>query len=170
MRSEVCLKQLQPLDILCMWCFQQNARAERAVHHSWKLDRRYLVTWVCSKEKPRPWSLYSQAMKKSSSVHFLKAFTSLLKYLIERYCLTVESWSKDTAPAWLTWVHWGSGVLTVKAEWACGDARYLVSQITVLLRDPKKKKVIPRESHKSPFCLPQNVGAIFSVLSTAMPV
>lgn len=83
-------------------------------------------------------------MKKSSSVHFLKAFTSLLKYLIERYCLTVESWSKDTAPAWLTWVHWCSGVLTVKAEWACGDARYLVSQITVLLRDPKKKKSHPK--------------------------
>lgn len=116
-------------------------QGQRAVHHSWKSDSRY----VCSKEKPGPQSLCFQAMKRSNSAHFSKAVSSLLKYLIERYCLTV---GKTANPSKLRaevkslpLAGWPGciGVFTVKPEQACGDARYLVSQLAVILKDQKKK-------------------------------
>lgn len=116
-------------------------QGQRAVHHSWKSDSRY----VCSKEKPGPRSLCFQAMKRSNSAHFSKAVSSLLKYLIERYCLTVgkaaNPWKFRAEVKSLPLAGWPGciGVFTVKPEQACGDARYLVSQLAVILKDQKKK-------------------------------
>lgn len=115
-------------------------QGQRAVHHSWKSDSRY----VCSKEKPGPRSLCFQAMKRSNSAHFSKAVSSLLKYLIERYCLTVgktaNPWKRRAEVKSLPLAGWPGciGVFTVKPEQACGDARYLVSQLAVILKDQKK--------------------------------